>query len=73
MIGLGAASLWEVWQRINPLGQAIHLERGNAPERRRQSGGGRQKDAEVLCQLLVTLLYLRQQKSFGCALGCMNW
>lgn len=32
----------------------------NDPERKRQAGGGRKKEAEVLCRLLVTLLYLRQ-------------
>ena len=27
MIGLGAAALWELWQRINQLEQAVHLKR----------------------------------------------
>ena len=40
MIGLGAAALWELWQRINPLDQAVQDQRANAPERKRQSGGG---------------------------------
>ena len=39
MIGLGAAALWELWQRINQLDQAVHLKRANAPERKRQSRG----------------------------------
>jgi len=39
MIGLGAAALWELWQRINQLEQAVHLKRANAPERKRQSRG----------------------------------
>jgi len=73
MIGLGAAALWELWQRINQLDQAVHLKRANAPERKRQSGGGRKQEAEVLCRLLVTLLYLRQHwtmQALAEAIGC---
>ena len=75
MIGLGAAALWELWQRINQLDQAVHLKRANAPERKRQSGGGRKQEAEVLCRLLVTLLYLRQHwtmQALAEAIGCQG-
>jgi hypothetical protein len=60
MIGLGAAALWELWQRISELERAAQQQRVNDPDRKRQAGGGRKKEAEVLCRLLVTLLYLRQ-------------
>lgn len=60
MIGLGATALWELWQRINERDRAAQHQRNTAPGRKRQAGGGRQKEAEVLCRLLVTLLYLRQ-------------
>ena len=73
MTGLGAAALWELWQRMNQLDQAVHLERAHAPERKRQSGGGRKKEAEVLCRLLVALLYLRQHwtmQALAEAIGC---
>jgi len=74
MIGLGATALWELWQRISKLEQAEQQQRIKDPERKRQVGGGRKKKAEVLCRLLVTLLYLRQHwtmqalaETIGCA------
>lgn len=73
MIGLGAPALWELWQRIAELDQAAQQERANRPGRKRQAGGGRQKDAVVLCRLLVTLLYLRQHwtmQGIGACIGC---
>lgn len=73
MIGLGAPALWELWQRIAELDQAAQQERANQPGRKRQAGGGRQKDAVVLCRLLVTLLYLRQHwtmQGIGACIGC---
>jgi len=60
MIGLGAVALWELWQRISELEQAAQQQGDTAPGRKRQSGGGRKKDAPVLCRLLVTLVYVRQ-------------
>ena len=47
----------------------------NDPERKRQAGGGRKKEAEVLCRLLVTLLYLRQHwtmQALAEAIGCVE-
>ncbi len=73
MIGLGADALWELWQRINELDKAAREQRANHPERKRQAGGGRKKEAEVLCRLLVTLLYLRQHwtmQALAEAIGC---
>ncbi len=74
MIGLGAAAVWELWQRITELDQAAQQARANRAGRKRQAGGGRKKDAVVLCRLLVTLLYLRQHwtmqgiaECIGCA------
>ncbi len=60
MVGLGAKALWELWQRIALLDQAAKQQQARRLGRKRQSGGGRKKEAEVLCRLLVTLLYLRQ-------------
>ncbi len=74
MIGLGATALRELWQLLSELERAAQQQRVNAPDRKRQVGGGRKKDAEVLCRLLVTLLYLRQHwtmqalaQTIGCA------
>lgn len=60
MVGLGADALWEVWQRIAEVEQEKRRKKAQHPQRKRQVGGGRKKDAEVLCRLLVTLIYLRQ-------------
>jgi hypothetical protein len=60
MIGLGAEALWELWQRIAALERQEQLQQAQRPDRKRQIGGGRKKDAQLLCRLLVTLLYLRQ-------------
>jgi len=73
MIGLGATALWELWQRIGALERAAQHQRDKAPQRQRQAGGGRKKEAEVLCRLLVTLLYLRQHwtmQGLAAANGC---
>jgi hypothetical protein len=35
-------------------------QQAQRPGRKRQAGGGRKQDADVLCRLLVTLVYLRQ-------------
>jgi DDE superfamily endonuclease/Helix-turn-helix of DDE superfamily endonuclease len=60
MIGLSAAALWELWQRIQvPVDAAVPARIGRA-DRQRQAGGGRPKGTLALCRLLVTLLYLRQ-------------
>ena len=58
MIGLGAVALWELWQRINELDQVAKEQRANKPDRKRQGGGGRKKEAEVLCRLLVTPCFI---------------
>jgi len=60
MLGLGADALWELWQRLAEAERVERVEQARRPERKRQAGGGRKKEAEVLCRLLVTLLYLRQ-------------
>lgn len=70
MIGLGAAALWELWQRMSELERAAQQQRDSAPERQRQSGGGRKKEAQMLCRLLVSLLYLRQHWTMQ-ALECV--
>lgn len=60
MLGLGAEALWELWQRIAEHDRRKRLQQAQRPDRKRQIGGGRKKDAQLLCRLLVTLLYLRQ-------------
>lgn len=60
MVGLGANALWELWQRVVEVEREERLKQAQRPERKRQAGGGRKKDAQVLCRLLVSLLYLRQ-------------
>jgi hypothetical protein len=60
MVGLGVDALWELWQRLAEVKRAEQRQQAQRPGRKRQAGGGRKKDAEVLCRLLVTLLYLRQ-------------
>lgn len=73
MIGLGAIALWELWQRISERSSGVRQKRIHDPNRKRQAGGGRKKEAEVLCRLLVTLLYLRQHwtmQALAEAMGC---
>lgn len=73
MIGIGPTALWELWQRIAELDRTAQQERANRPGRKRQAGGGRKKEAEVLCRLLVALLYLRQHwtmQGIGECIGC---
>lgn len=73
MIGLGATALWELWQRVSELDGAAQQHRINARTRKRQAGGGRKKAAQVLCRLLVTLLYLRQHwtmQALAETIGC---
>lgn len=60
MLGLPPEALWELWQRIAEQDEATRRKRAQLPTRQRQAGGGRKKDAILLCRLLVTLLYLRQ-------------
>ena len=59
MVGLGAEALWELWQRIAEAERTERHQQAQRAERKRQAGGGRKKDAQVLCRLLVTLIYLR--------------
>jgi len=75
MIGLGAPALWELWQRVSELVREGQHQQMNAPGRKRQAGGGRKKDAEVLCRLLVALLYVRQHwtmQALGETIGCVE-
>lgn len=74
MFGLGATALWELWQGICDKAKAEELKQAQRPERKRQTGGGRKKAADVLCRLLVSLIYLRQHwtmdtiaQSIGCS------
>lgn len=72
MIGLSAVALWEIWQRIQVLTHEAEQSRIHRADRKRQAGGGRKK-AELLCRLLVALLYLRQHwtmQSIAMAAGC---
>jgi len=48
MIGLGPLALWELWQRLAALEQAARQERAQRADRKRQAGGGRKKDGNVL-------------------------
>lgn len=72
MIGLGPLALWELWQRIAALEQVARQERAHRAERQRQAGGGRKKDGNVLCRLLVTLLYLRQHWTMQALGECID-
>jgi hypothetical protein len=60
ILGLPPAALWELWQRIAEQDEMARRNRAQLPTRQRQAGGGRKKEAMLLCRLLVTLLYLRQ-------------
>jgi len=73
MLGLGSDALWELWQRITDLKREEDATRAQRPGRQRQVGGGRKRDADVLCRLLVTLIYLRQHwtmQALGETLDC---
>lgn len=73
MIGLSAAALWELWQRIQVPVDAAVQARNARPDRQRAAGGGRAKDTVALGRLLVTLLYLRQHwtmQAIAVALEC---
>jgi hypothetical protein len=59
-VGLSPEALWELWQRLAELKQEERLKRAQQPGRQRHVGGGRKQDANVLCRLLVTVIYLRQ-------------
>jgi hypothetical protein len=54
MIGLSATALWELWQQVSELERVAEQQRNHDPDRQRQAGGGRKKEALVLCRLLVT-------------------
>jgi len=54
MIGLSAAALWELWQQVSELESLAEQQRNHHPDRQRQAGGERKKEALVLCRLLVT-------------------
>jgi hypothetical protein len=60
MVGLGVDALWELWQRVAEVKREAQRQQAQRPGRKRQAGGGRKQDADVLCRLLVTLVYLRQ-------------
>ncbi|HEY9847175.1 MAG TPA: hypothetical protein V6D03_13385 [Candidatus Caenarcaniphilales bacterium] len=50
LLGLGAEALWELWQRIAEVERQERLQQAQRPGRKRQIGGGRKKDAQVLCR-----------------------
>jgi len=72
LIGLSASSLWELWQRVLELDDVAQQERANKPGRKRLAGGGRKKTADVLCRLLVTLIYLRQHWTMQAIAECVE-
>ena len=72
MMGLGANALWELWQRVAKQEKIKNREQGNRPERKRQAGGGRKKEAQLLCRLLVALLYMRQH-SLNARISRISW
>jgi len=59
MVGMGADALWELWQRIAEAERTERKQQAQRPDRQRQAGGGRKKEAHLLCRLRVTLIYLR--------------
>ena len=75
LIGISSTALWELWQRITKLDQIAQQKQAERAGRKRQTGGGRKKDAVVLCRLLVALLYLRQHwtmPGISECLGCVE-
>lgn len=73
LMGLGSAALWELWQRIIERDATAQEQRRARVDRKRQAGGGRQKEADLLCRLMVALLYLRQHwtmQALSVCLGC---
>jgi DDE superfamily endonuclease/Helix-turn-helix of DDE superfamily endonuclease len=60
MFGLGGIALWELWQRICDEAKTEALKQAQRSDRKRRTGGGRPYAADVLCRLLVSLIYLRQ-------------
>ena len=72
MIGIGSTALWELWQRIAELDQVAQQKRAHRAGRKRQAGGGRKKNAIVLCRLLVVLLYLRQHWTMQSIAECIS-
>ena len=72
LIGLGPIALWELWQRILEMDEQQQQQRASNPKRTRQSGGGRKKAGNVLCRLLVALLYLRQHWTMQSMAECLD-
>ena len=54
MVGMGAEALWELWHRVSEAERENQRQQAQRLDRKRQAGGGRKKEAEVLCRLLVT-------------------
>jgi hypothetical protein len=74
MIGVSASALWELWQRVAEQEKKKQEQQANRADRQRQVGGGRKKEAQLLCRLIVALLYIRQHwtmqglaECIGCA------
>lgn len=72
LLGMGAEALWELWQRILEMDQQQQQQRVNRPDRQRQAGGGRKKAGDVLCRLIVSLLYLRQHWTMQSLAECLD-
>ena len=60
MIGMSANALWELWQRVAEPEKIKQEKQANRTARQRQVAGGRKKEAQLLCRLIVALLYIRQ-------------
>ncbi len=70
MIGLSANALWELWQRIAEQERIKKEQQAKRAGRQRQIGGGRKKSAQLLCRLLVALLYIRQHWTMQALAEC---
>ena len=72
MIGLSANAVWELWQRIAEQERIKKEQQANRTGRQRQIGGGRKKSAQLLCRLLVALLYIRQHWTMQALAECAD-
>ncbi len=72
MIGLSANALWELWQRIAEQEKIKKEQQAKRTGRQRQIGGGRKKSAQLLCRLLVALLYIRQHWTMQALAECVG-
>lgn len=71
-MGLNANALWELWQRVVEQEKIAQDKQAKRPERKRQAGGGRKKKAQLLCRLIVALLYIRQHWTMQALAQCVD-